>query len=69
MRWWRWLRRERDQTDALAAAAQRKKLDEARRDTLWITQVAAPALARLPANEFVERVRAAMTLQSGPERR
>lgn len=69
MKLWQWLRGERDNADALAAADQQEKLNQARRETLWIAQVAAPALARLPANEFVERVRSAMTLPSDTDPR
>ena len=61
MRLWRWLRGVRDNDDAQAVVEQQKKLAQAQRDTAWIADVAAPQLARLPADQFVDRVRLAMT--------
>jgi hypothetical protein len=51
-----------DTADAQAAVEARKKLAQAQRDTAWIADVAAPQLARLPTDQFVDRVRDAMTL-------
>ena len=63
MRWRWWMRRIRDDSDTRSANEQREKLAQARRETGWIVRVAAPELARLPADQFVERVRSAMTLR------
>lgn len=68
MNWWRWLMRRSagESEDAVAVVEARKKLEQARRDTAWITDVAAPQLARLPQEQFVDRVRNALTLARPP---
>ena len=67
MSWWRWWRRDRDRPDAAAAIEQRAKLAQARAETPWIATVAAAELAKLPPEQFADRVRLAMTLR--PESR
>lgn len=64
MSFWVWLtqRGALDDTDGQAAMEARKKLAQAQRDTVWIAEVAAPQLARLSADQFVDRIRAAMAL-------
>ena len=66
MRLWRWLRGERDDSDAQAAAEQRDKLAQAQRDTGWIVDVAGPQMDRLPGDQFVARIREAMMLVRPP---
>lgn len=61
--WARLTRRDvSDGADVQAAVEARKKLAQAQRDTAWIAEVAAPQLARLSADQFVDRIRAAMAL-------
>lgn len=69
MRFWRWLRRDRDDSDAQAAAEQQEKLAQARTETAWLTRVAATELAKLPPEQLVARFRLAMTLRPDQEKR
>lgn len=64
MRWWPWRRRKHTNGDAAERTVQEAKLRAAQRLTP-IYERLADRIAELPADEYVARVRAAMTLRQG----